>query len=170
MGPRRTRLHKDRSGGSEKGGSGDPPPHDLPFSLWGQASRPVPFSKQQVELPGKLVVEEGQSPSIVSQGKSIPVVSRRGSISATLQDARLSGKEFKLLGNFREDGSFEVDDFFVVRRGTLYRLVYFCDTCNITTFSPGECACCRQPTVPIEVPLNDPRVYYEEIKAPAKKP
>ena len=33
----------------ERGGSGDPPPHALPFSLWGRASWPVPFSKQVEE-------------------------------------------------------------------------------------------------------------------------
>ena len=36
--------------------------------------------------------------------------------------------EVKLEGKFKEGGVFDVHKFFVVRSGSLYRLIYFCDT------------------------------------------
>ncbi len=114
---------------------------------------------QESAIDGRLVVEPGKPAAVEMEGKSVPLTSERKSIRDTLQDARISGKRLKLIGRQRPDGSFEVDEFYVVRPdGSLYRLVYFCDVCNITRFGPGKCECCQQPTVPIEIPPTDPRV------------
>ena len=81
-------------------------------------------------------------------------------MAATLSDERISDRPVKLLGRFRPDGTFSVREFYIARPESLYRIIYFCDTCHITTFAPGDCACCQQPTVPIEVLPTDPRIYH----------
>ncbi len=123
----------------------------------------TPF-EQQSSVQGKLVVENGRPLIAEAGGKRVRFQTDDQAIAETLSDARLSGKELKLVGRSGPDGTFQVDDFYVVRGGTLFKLIYFCDTCHITTFHPGLCECCQQPTVPVEVPLTDPRVHHEDVK------
>jgi hypothetical protein len=115
-------------------------------------------------LQGKLLVQKGKASLADPGGMEVQLVSGDDSISETLADGRLSGREVKVIGRLRPDGSFDVREFYVVRGKTLCRLIYFCDVCHITTFRPGDCLCCQKPTVPTEVPLTDPRVYHEDIK------
>jgi len=124
----------------------------------------LPAEKGDASIQGKLIAENGKPSVLETAGKGVRLYSGDASISATLHDTRLSGREFKFSGKWKSDGSFEVRDYFVLHGDQLFRLIYFCDTCNITTFSPGICLCCQQPTVPMEVPLTDHRVYHEEIK------
>jgi len=114
---------------------------------------------QESAIEGRLVVEPGKPSVLETEGKAVPLTGARRSVRDTLQDARISGKRLRLAGRQKADGSFEVDEFYVVRPdGSLYRLVYFCDVCNITRFGPGKCECCQQPTIPTEIPTTDPRV------------
>ncbi len=115
-------------------------------------------------MQGRLAVENGKPAIVDAAGKKTPLESPDDPIAATLADTRLSGKELKLIGRLGADGTFQVEDFYVVHGNTLYRLIYYCDTCHITTFRPGNCMCCQQPTVPTEVPLTDPRVHQEDVK------
>ncbi len=121
-------------------------------------------SADQSSVQGKLVMENGKPALLESGGKRVQLQSADDSIVATLGDERLSGRELRLVGRPGPEGVFQVDDFYVVHGSTLYRLIYFCDTCHITTFRPGNCQCCQQPTVPVEVPLTDPRVHREDIR------
>ena len=117
---------------------------------------------------GKLLAQAGKEAVLQCEGKEIPLGSDRRSIAETLRDSRLSGRELKVVGQFKQDGSFEVHEFLVIRPDALYRVIYHCDVCNITTFSPGDCMCCQAPTVPVEVLPTDPRIYHEEIQGPPK--
>ncbi len=128
--------------------------------LTSQAKAPA----DQTTLQGKLNIENGTPFVTDSNGVKTRLSSADDSIAATLNDARLSGREFRLIGRTGPDGSFHVTDFYILHGSTLYRLIYYCDTCHITTFRPGNCVCCQQPTVPTEVPLSDPRVHQENIK------
>jgi hypothetical protein len=120
---------------------------------------------QQTGITGQLTVRDGKS-FLIRNGAEVRLTSAREEIAKTLADERLAGREFKLVGKALAGGDFDVSDFFVVRGGMLLRLVYFCATCNITTFAPGLCDCCREPTHPIEIPLNDPRVYHPGDRIP----
>jgi hypothetical protein len=79
-------------------------------------------------IQGKLVVEGGKGPILQTKEKPVTLTSSDTNLAATLSDPRLSGREVKLEGKFKEGGVFEVHKFFVVRSGSLYRLIYFCDT------------------------------------------
>ncbi len=114
-------------------------------------------------IEGIVIVEKGKPTLLQSQGKSIPLSAGDGSIADTIQDPRVSGKQLKVVGEFRKDGSFEVSDLFVVHPDGLYRIIYFCNICHITAFRPGNCVCCQRPTELQEVPLSDPRVHQEKV-------
>jgi hypothetical protein len=124
---------------------------------------------KEASLQGKLHISDGKATVLVEQGKVVALESDVADVAATLSDERISGRPVKVLGRFRPDGVFSVREFYVVRPESLYRIIYFCDTCHITTFAPGDCACCQQPTVPIEVLPTDPRIYHEEVKGPPKR-
>jgi hypothetical protein len=124
--------------------------------------------QEDTEIRGKLPAQAGKTPVLHHEGKDVSLVSDKRSVAETLKDPRLSGRELKVVGHFKGDGSFEVREFFVVRPDALYRVIYHCDVCNITTFSPGDCMCCQAPTVPVEVLPTDPRIYHEEIQGPPK--
>lgn len=134
------------------------------------AFSPLCFTTAQEEketsLQGKLRLSDGKATVVVEQGKAVSLESNIADVSATLSDERISGRPVKVLGRFRPDGVFSVREFYVVRPESLYRIIYFCDTCHITTFAPGDCACCQAPTVPTEVLPTDPRIYHEEVKGP----
>jgi len=126
----------------------------------------TPLEDKETSLQGKLQISDGKATVLIEQGRTVALESDVADVAATLSDARISGRPVKLLGRLRPDGVFSVREFYVVRPESLYRIIYFCDTCHITTFAPGDCACCQQPTVPIEVLPTDPRIYHEEVKGP----
>ena len=127
----------------------------------------MPEGKEEA-LQGKLRVDEGKALLLGDPGKRIPLVSADTNVAATLADARLSGRTVRVLGLTGPDGAFSVRVFYVVRAESLHRVVYFCAKCNITTFAPGDCMCCQEPTVPVEVLPTDPRIYHEQ--APGSLP
>lgn len=128
------------------------------------AGVPAVAAQKDISLQGKLQLQNGKPVLSTAGGKGIRLTSGDETVMETLSDPEVAGKELKVVGKPGADGSFEVQEFYVVRGNSLYRLIYFCDVCHITTFRPGNCECCQRPTVPTEVPLTDPRVYHEEIK------
>lgn len=127
------------------------------------------LEKEAVTIKGKLIVVPGKMPVLESQGNSISLLSTDESITETLKDPRNSGKQLEVKGEFRKDGSLDVSEFWVIHPDGLYKIIYYCNVCHITVFSPGNCICCQQPTAPQEIPLTDPRVHYEEVKGPPRQ-
>jgi len=126
--------------------------------------------EKETSLQGKLRISDGKASVLVEPGRAVTLESEDTDVAATLSDERISGRPVKLLGRFRPDGTFSVREVYIARPESLYRIIYFCDTCHITTFAPGDCACCQQPTVPVEVPPTDPRIYHGEVKGPPPRP
>ena len=85
-------------------------------------------ASEQTSIQGKVVIEAGKPAILRSQGKDVPLASDDKEISATFRDTRLSGREMKIVGKFRSDGSFEIHQFYMVRPDGLHRLIYFCHT------------------------------------------
>ncbi len=124
--------------------------------------------KSPVTLDGTIIVEKDSGSVLQVQGGHVRLSGADDSIAQTIRDERISGKHLRVSGEYRKDGSFQVSDLFVVHPDGLYRIIYFCDVCHITSFKPGNCVCCQQPTKMQEVPLTDPRVYREDVKEPTR--
>ncbi len=75
--------------------------------------------------------------------------------AATLADERWAGHTLRVEGRETTPGTLQVERFFGLRDGKLYRLAYYCEICNITQYRPGPCMCCQQPVEPREIP-NEP--------------
>jgi hypothetical protein len=108
----------------------------------------------QKTLQGKLLFIQGTGPVVKTATKQVPLAGRYEYIFRTLEDKRLRNDEVRLKGEFVADGNFRVDDIFTIHHGEVYRVRYFCETCNIVGLGPGRCVCCQQPTELQEVPVN----------------
>ena len=106
-------------------------------------------------LEGKLLTTSGDCPVLQIQGKDQPLSADTTYLLHTLQDKRLAKREVRVEGTMQGDGTFEVERFFTVKDGKLYRVRYFCKTCNIVALEPGNCICCQQPTELQEIPVTE---------------
>ena len=105
-------------------------------------------------LEGKLLTTSGDCPVLQIQEKDQPLSADTTYLFHTLQDKRLGNREVRVEGTMKGDGTFEVERFFTVKDGRLYRVRYFCKTCNIVALEPGNCICCQQPTELQEIPVS----------------
>jgi len=105
-------------------------------------------------LQGKLLFVKGSGPVVETASKEYSLAGRYHYILQTLEDKRLRNDEVRLKGEFVADGKFRVDDLYTIHHGDLYRIRYFCETCNIAALGPGHCVCCQKPTELQEIPLN----------------
>ena len=72
-----------------------------------------------------------------------------------LQEKRLRTRQFRLtLRSLDGDETFQIVKTQLIRDGKVYDFHYFCEICNITTYAPGPCMCCRAPTEYREAPAE----------------
>ena len=105
-------------------------------------------------LQGRLLFINGTGPVVKTEKKQVPLAGRYDYIFRTLEDKRLRNDEVRLKGSYQANGNFRVDNIFTLHHGEVYRVRYFCETCNIVGLGPGRCVCCQQPTELQEVPVN----------------
>jgi hypothetical protein len=110
------------------------------------------WGSQSIE--GKLAFEKGTGPVLETQGKNITLSARNSYMFNTLGDPRLRNKDVRLEGDKLPDGSFQVARILTVHNGKLYRIQYYCETCNIVALQPGPCMCCQHPVELQEIPLD----------------
>ena len=70
-------------------------------------------------------------------------------------DKRLVNREVRVEGTMQADGRFEAERLYTFKDGKLYKVRYFCKTCNIEALEPGNCVCCQQPTELQEIPVSE---------------
>ena len=104
---------------------------------------------QQI-LRGKLVKAADGRPAIETGGKPKTLTGDESTL-LVLNDRRLAGSDFEVVGGDSAGGTFAVNpihmpSLFVYRDGKRLRVTYWCDICYIRTFSPGICWCCQQET------------------------
>jgi hypothetical protein len=117
-------------------------------------ARAADIQNAQQTVQGKLLFIQGTGPVVQTAEKQVPLAGRYEYIFRTLEDKRLRNDEVRLKGEFQADGNFRVDNIFTIHHGEVYRVRYFCETCNIVGLGPGRCVCCQQPTELQEVPVN----------------
>ena len=75
--------------------------------------------------------------------------------STLLQEKRLQTRQFRLTLRSLDSGkTFQIVKTQLIRGGKVYDFHYFCEICNITTYTPGPCMCCRAPTEYREAPAE----------------
>ena len=110
--------------------------------------------KPLIVIQGTLLTTRGDCPLVKTNGHEHAISSDNPHLYHTMQDKRLDGREVRLEGTERPDGSVDVQWLYTVHNGRLFRVRYFCATCNIVALEPGLCVCCQQPTELQEVPAD----------------
>jgi hypothetical protein len=105
-------------------------------------------------VEGKLVTTRGDCPVVKTNGREQALSGNTPALFHTLQDKRLDGRDVRLEGIAEPNGSFEVHWLYTIHDGKLFKVRYFCATCNIVALEPGNCVCCQQPTELQEIPAE----------------
>ena len=93
--------------------------------------------------------------AIKNKGGAIYALKDRDTVRTLLTEKRLNAQEFQLtLRKIENSTLYELVKSQFVGDGKLYDFYYFCEVCNITTYSPGPCVCCRQETEYREKPAE----------------
>ena len=106
-------------------------------------------------LEGKLVSLPRRGPILRTQSKDVPLAAKETFLLHTLEDQRLENRAVRLEGTMKPDGHFEVAHLYTKRDGSLYRVRYYCEICNIAALEPGRCVCCQRPTELQEIPVSE---------------
>jgi len=114
----------------------------------------VPRAQQPLETVTGRLTHENHQPALKAGGKTWRLAAENEELRLTLGDERLEGREIRLHGRRKADGTFQAERLFVVRDGKLFKLIYYCYTCSIASHKPGICDCCQKDTVPREVPYE----------------
>ncbi len=105
-------------------------------------------------LEGKLITTRGDCPLVKSNGREQALSANTPYLFHTLQDKRLDGREVRLEGIAQPNSSFEVHWLYTLHEGKVFKVRYFCATCNIVALEPGNCVCCQRPTELQEIPAE----------------
>lgn len=99
------------------------------------------------DAPAKLALK-------ADTGRLFPLAA--GDLANTLhQEKRLQTRQFRLTLRSLDGGkTFQIVKTQLIRAGKVYDFHYFCEICNITTYAPGPCMCCRAPTEYREAPAE----------------
>lgn len=112
----------------------------------------------KVTLTGVLAQQNG-APVLKAKEKTYRLLASDDEMKETLEDKRIAGRMLQVEGNWKTPDTFQVQRFFTVHDGKLFKLTYYCYVCNITTYKPGPCECCQRPVEPREVPYDPNGIY-----------
>lgn len=124
------------------------------LGLAAPGSRASAPGKTPAALEGTLVSIPGKGPFVKTPAKEYALAGKTTYVFHTLMDKRLEHREVRVEGDFKPDGTFEVEWLYTIKNGKLYRVRYFCNICNIVALEPGPCVCCQQPTELQEIPVS----------------
>ncbi len=71
-------------------------------------------------------------------------------------DPRVRARQLQISGLESRSGYLEIIGIKSLRNQQPYDIFYFCEVCNITTYSPGPCVCCQQEVELKETPISTP--------------
>lgn len=94
---------------------------------------------------------DGQAATLAVQGGKTVTLEGDPSTTGVIQDKRLKGLTFELLGAYTPSGAFRIDPIhkqamFVRKDGKKLFVTYWCAICSIRTYTPGICYCCQDET------------------------
>jgi hypothetical protein len=64
-------------------------------------------------------------------------------MTTVFTDTRVRQRQLQLTARLHEGNQLEIIKVQSIKEGKIYEIYYFCDVCNITSYTPGLCPCCR---------------------------
>jgi hypothetical protein len=104
-----------------------------------------------LSLRGKLVRSSGDKPALEMGDKKTVYLEGDEPTVGVLNDKRIWGTDFEVVGHFNSPGHFEIDPIhtramFVHKEGKRLTISYWCEVCYIRTYTLGTCVCCQKYT------------------------
>lgn len=111
-----------------------------------------------LSIRGKLTQSPDHKPALEVSPHKLIYLAGDSPTMGVLNDQRLWGTDFEVIGHFNSPDLFQVDPIhtramFVHKDGKRLMITYWCDTCYIRTYTPGPCVCCQKYT---ELDLREP--------------
>ena len=75
-------------------------------------------------------------------------------LAPVFDDARIRDQDVVVTVRPRPDGTGEMLKVYSTKHGKLHDVRYFCEICNVTSFTPGLCPCCRAEMELKETPID----------------
>ena len=102
-------------------------------------------------IEGKLIVRQGAAAILETAGHQAIELSGDPSTQKVLHDERLNGMTAQATGHYIAPGKFLLDPqhkrALLVRKGeTLKMITYWCEVCQLRSYTPGPCVCCQGET------------------------
>jgi len=103
-----------------------------------------------LSIRGKLT-RSGDKPALELNDRKVVTLEGDQPTMGVLNDQRVLGTDFEVVGHFNAPDRFEVDPIqtramFVHKDGKRLTITYWCDVCYIRTYTPGICVCCQKYT------------------------
>ena len=77
-------------------------------------------------------------------------------MAAVFADPRVRRRDLQVTARLGGKDQLEMIKAQSIQKGRLYDIYYFCETCNITAYTPGLCPCCRNELQFRETPVPEP--------------
>lgn len=111
----------------------------------------APAGVPGLSIRGKLTQSADHKPALRLNDHQLVYLEGDQPSMGVLNDKRLWGTDFEIIGHFTSPEHFEVDPIhtramFVHKDGKRLMITYWCDVCSIRTYTPGTCVCCQKYT------------------------
>jgi hypothetical protein len=135
-----------------------------PVALAGPADA-LPGPPDSVEWRGRVVCvdETGGRKDCAAEGNRYALEAGHGTLhwfaagdplAPVFDDLRVRAQEVVVMARPRPDGSGDMIKVYSAKHGKRHDVRYFCEVCNVTSFVPGLCPCCRAEMELKETPVE----------------
>jgi hypothetical protein len=118
------------------------------------AAQPADGAQQVVEWRGRVAcvdatgaavecAAEGNRYALRSADGALHWFSKEDPLAPVFDDVRIRDQEIVARVRPHPDGTGELIKVYSAKHGKLHDVRYFCEICNVTSFVPGLCPCCR---------------------------
>jgi hypothetical protein len=97
---------------------------------------------------------EGNRYALQSSDGTLHWLMRDDPLAPVFDDVRVRDQEIVARVRPRPDGTGELIKVYSAKHGKLHDVRYFCEICNVTSFVPGLCPCCRAEMELRETPVE----------------
>jgi hypothetical protein len=97
---------------------------------------------------------EGNRYALRSADGQLHWFAKQDPLTAAFDDPRVREQELVLRVRPKSDGTADLIKVYSAKHGKLHDVRYFCEICNVTSFVPGLCPCCRAEMELKETPVE----------------
>jgi hypothetical protein len=122
----------------------------LPAACFAGETAGIADTPAATTIRGKLT-QRDDKPALEVTGNRLIALDGDEATRGVLKDKRLAGVDMEAAGHFVNPNLFQVGPIYtkalhVYKNGKRLSISYWCSTCSIRTYTPGNCVCCQEET------------------------